>query len=338
MGKILLAVCEMDDEYRGRFVTYLIERRINQFEVHAFSKVSHFREALSAQSFDVVLLGRGFEDAEAIVRKLGIPQLKLCELAVEGDAEDSLCRQVFRYQPMGVLIHEIQAFAGMRDSGKQTSQRHYGRLEVIGVYSPIQHEMQMAFSVVLADRLAESRKVLYINLIENSGFLEMFDLPAGYDMGDIILRLRNKQFLAETFLKCLYELDKVHYIQPFHNLENLKDFSVQDYLELLKYLEESTDFEAVIFDFGEGMGQFSQKLQACQSIYCPVKAGYYYQCRTHEFLTYMQNCCPNIAEEQFHVMNLPFSAKQIRGGDVRKQLLWSEFGDYVRAYLDGGSV
>ena len=45
-------------------------------------------------------------------------------------------------------------------------------MEVIGVYSPICHEMQMPFSMVLAQKLSTEKKVLYVNLMEHSGMLE----------------------------------------------------------------------------------------------------------------------------------------------------------------------
>lgn len=338
MNKISLAVCETDDDYRGRFVTYLIEHKSNQFEVYAFSKANHFMEVLGRQSFDMVLLGSGFEDVKATVHKMQIPLLWLCEMITEGEADNLLYKEVFRYQPMQAILHEIQVFAGIGALGEQMPQGYSGRLEVLGVYSPIQHEMQMPFSIVLADKLAESRKVLYINLIENSGFLELFNLAAGYDMGDIILRLRNKQLSAEVFLKCLSELGRIYYIQPFHNLKNLKEAALQDYVQLLEYVEASTDFDVVIFDFDKGVGQLAEVFDYCQSIYCLVKSGYYYECRTHEFLTYMENCGLHDGEGKLCMLNLPFSAKQLRGGDVKKQLLWSEFGDYVRNYIAGGSA
>lgn len=344
MNKVSVAVCDIDDNYRERFVAYLVERKADKFAVHAFSEMEYFLQSLSDRVFDVVLLGQGFEAAADIVQERKIPLLLLLDTVPELLAEDSgylteeksNCVSLFRYQPMDAILHEVQVLAGA-GLPEEAETKRLTRLEVIGVYSPIQHEMQMPFSMVLAEKLSERRKVLYVNLMCYSGFLEVFDLTGRYDIGDIVLRLRNKRLFAETFLKCLYESNRVHYIPPFRNPEDLRGFTVEDYLALLGFLEESTDFETVIFDFGEGTERFAEVLGTCQSIYCPMKTGYFYECRLNEFLMYLEKSSADAVRESIHIIKLPFSAKQIRGGgDVRKQLLWSEFGDYVRSYLEGG--
>lgn len=343
MNKILLAICDTDDDYRERFAAYLIERWADKFSVYTFSGMEHFLEALKEQRFDAVILGQGSEAAEKALRERKIPTLLLLDTIPERVAEDSAYTTaeeekrviLFRYQPMDAILHEVQALAGNVLFAEPEPKR-LSRLEVIGVYSPILHEMQMPFSLVLAEKLAERRKVLYINLMCHSGFLEILGLPGRYDMGDIILRLRNKRLFSETFLKCLYESNRVNYIAPFHNPEDLRGYTSQDHVALLAFLEEATDFETVIFDFGEGTEQFAEVLGRCRTIYCPMKAGYFYECRLSEFLMYLEKSSASAVRENIHILNLPFSAKQIRGGgDVRKQLLWSEFGDYVRSYLGG---
>lgn len=347
MGKISVAVCDTEDGYRERFVTYLVEHKSGEYAVYAFSAVAHFLDALKKQVFDVVIFGQGFEEAKNQVCVQQIPVVLLKDTVPERLSEDGAyqvegaCKSVsvFRYQPMEVILHEVQVLAGSSKTENEPAIRRLSRLEVIGVYSPIGHEMQMPFAVVLTEMLAEKRKVLYINWMRYSGFMELFGLPGQYDVGDIILRLRNKRLHAETFLKCIYESNRMYYIPPFHNPENLDDVSFGDYLALLGFLEDNTDFEAVVFDFGDGIERFSEVLLTCTSIYCPMKTGFFYECRLNQFLDYLEKCGTKETREQLHMINLPFSAKQIRGGsDVRKQLLWSEFGDYVRSYFMGGGV
>ena len=90
---------------------------------------------------------------------------------------------------------------------------------------------------------------------------------------------------------------------------------MDDYRKLLAHLEENTKFDTVVFDFGAGIPSIAAFLEECSSIYCPVKEGYFYECQKAEF---------------------PFTAKGIRGGgNMLEQLVWSEFGDYIRDYLAG---
>ena len=342
-----MAVCDTDHAYRERFVTYLVERKSKEYVVYAFSAVEHFLEALKKQVFDVVIFGRGFDEAEHQVCMQKIPSVVLKDKVPERLSEsfgyqvDDTCRrvEVFQYQPMETILHEVKVVAGGGKSDCELAESRVSRMEVIGVYSPMKHEMQMPFALVLAEMLAEKRKVLYVNLMRHSGFVELLGVTGQYDVGDIILRLRNKRLHTETFLKCVYESNRIYYIPPFHNPENIDDFTLGDYLALLGFLEDNTDFDAVVFDFGDGIQRFAEVLLSCTCIYCPMKSGFFYECRLNQFLEYLDKSVAQGVREQLHVINLPFSAKQIRGGsDVRKQLLWSEFGDYVRNYFIGDSA
>lgn len=241
---------------------------------------------------------------------------------------------MFRYQPIETILHEVQVLAGVRE---KKSLGVAAGVEIIGVYSPICHEMQMPFSMVLARMLSEKRKVLYVNLMEHSGFLELFGLTGEYDLGDVVLAIRRKRFSEDMFLKGVYETEGVHYIPPFDNPEDLREFSAADYQAFLAFVEEQTDYEVLVLDFGAGMREFASVLETCTSIYCPMKRGYFYECQMRHFLRYLTREQDEGMKERLHVVQLPFSARRIRTGmDVCRQLLWSEFGDYVREYLTGG--
>lgn len=342
-----MAVCDTEEGYRGRFVTYLVEHKTGEITVHAFSTQEQFLAALKRQKFDIAVCGKGFAEVEREVKEQRIPLLllkdqvpeQIAEAAGYPAGEQGPCASVFRYQPMEAILHEVQVLTGawwMR--GMQRAALMAG-MEVIGVYSPIHHEMQMPFAMVFSELLAEKRKVLYVNLMAHSGFLEVFRLAGEYDLGEIILRLRNKRLHPETFLKSVYMADRISYIPPFGNPENLHDFTLEDYLAFLGFLEDRTDFEAVVLDFGEGLAGFGGMLKYCTSIYCPMKKGLFYECQMNHFLEYLDCQSGESLRERLHILNLPFSAKRIRGGeDVRRQLLWSEFGDYVREYFTGGAV
>lgn len=353
MSKFAVAVCDTDDEYRDRFVTYLVEHKSGELAVHAFSTPELFLNAVEGQQFDVAVLGKGFGEAERVVRKLGVPVLLLQENIPVRVAESSgyqaeppgyqaeecgACISTFRYQPMEAIWHDIQVLAGGRKREKVEMGALMEGIEVIGVYSPVRHEMQMPFAMVLTELLSENRKVLYVNLMEHSGFLELFQLAGEYDFGDIILRLRNKRLQPAAFLRSVYGINRMYYIPPFGNPENLHDFTMEDYLAFLGFLEEQSDFDTVVFDFGDGMSRFAGMLEHCTTIYCPVKAGFFFECQMNHFLEYLDIECGAAFRERLHILNLPFSAKRIRGGEVRRQLLWSEFGDYVRGYLTGGGL
>ena len=58
MNKIAVAVCDTDREYRDRFVTYLVERKAEEYAVSAFSMPEKLLEALEEKKPDLAHASR----------------------------------------------------------------------------------------------------------------------------------------------------------------------------------------------------------------------------------------------------------------------------------------
>lgn len=343
MARIRVAICDTDDRYRERLVAYLMEHQAQEMQIQAFSVPELFTEYTKNERPDVALFGTGFEYALQEAVKRGICSLKLCEspleAAEEGEGkstEKDCCVQVFRYQSAERIVHEIKAAGGsFASEAPFAGSRH---IQIIGVCSPIGHEMQTPFSVVYGAQLAKRYKTLYVNLTKRPGIADVLGMKGDYELGDIVLPLKSHRLERKTFLKSVYEIGEMQYIPPFANPENIHDFLPEDYRSLLKFIEEETDFEAVIFDFGEGVSGLGEMLASCTAVCCLMKSGVYYEAQLACFLEYLRR---ETGEEpdRLHILNLPFSAKYIRGDtDVLRQLEWSEFGDYVRNDMTGGGM
>lgn len=345
MAKISVAVCDTDDRYRERLVAYLMEHQAQEMQIQAFSVPEIFMAQIEERPPDVALFGNGFDGVIQPAAKRGVRSLRFCESQEEKAAEDNefqgaeeaYCARLFRYQPAEMIVHEIKAAGGISAAGTGVRGRRY--MQIIGVYSPIGHEMQTPFSVVHSAQLAKNCKTLYVNLTKRPGIAEMLGMKGEYNLEDILLHLKNHRLEQKTLLKSVYEIDGLRYIPPFANPENIHDFLAEDYLALLKFIEEETDFEAVLFDFGDGVARLAEMLMPCTTVYCLVKSGFYYEAQLTYFLEYLKREAGEEETERVRILNLPFSAKYIRGDtDVLRQLEWSEFGDYVRSDMTGGGI
>lgn len=342
MGKLTAAFCDTDEVYRSRFVAYLMEHKAKEVTVCSFSEPELLLAYTEKEDYDIIILGEGCAPVEKELCRAGTPVLKLAEQLPEYEAEDtgvhtqsvSPGTEVFKYQPMENIWHEVQVLtAGNR--GNCVAGTSW-ELEVIGVCSPVRHEMQVAFSLLLARILGEKRKLLYLNFMKFSGLQENFGLGGTCDMGDVILRLRKGTLTRETFLKSVYETEQFFYILPFFNPEQLGEFTEKDFFALLDFVRKETEFETAVIDFGMGVQSLAGVLDSCSSCYCPVKKGYFYEGKTEEFFRYLEKADKQDLRQRLQMVELPFSAKGIRGGGkMLEQLLWSEFGDYVRSFLSG---
>lgn len=79
MNKIAVAVCDTDREYRDRFVTYLVERKAEEYAVSAFSMPEKLLEALEEKKPDLAICGTGFEEMAERLAGYDIPVLVLQE-------------------------------------------------------------------------------------------------------------------------------------------------------------------------------------------------------------------------------------------------------------------
>ena len=335
MHKLDVAFCDTNETYGERFAAYLMEHKAKKFTVHLFPEPELFLQKIKNEKYDLVLLGSGFLELGEQADLLGMNVLILSE-NMPGKQPEKKRTVILKYQPMEMILHEIMVATGGKKTGKEILTDRMAKLEVIGIYSPIGHEMQMPFSMVLTSALAKQGRVLYINLMQNTGFAQLFDSQAEYDIGDLTLRLRKETIESEQFFRSVYEMGDFSYVAPFRNPEQLGEFQMNDYQKLLAYLEKNTKFDTVLFDFGTGIHSIAAFLEECSSIYCPIKEGYFYECQKAEFIHYLEQEKPDGIPERLQFVNLPFTAKGIRGGgNMLDQLIWSEFGDYIRDFLAG---
>lgn len=345
MGKIRLAICDQSTAYRERFAEYLAKHRSKDLEVYAFSKDSVFLDMLETIAFHVVLLGFGFEQFIDFVRKKDIPVIVLMENTISYVTEESQFGQVkndipvkkgqedicytSKYQSMDDMLQKVYMMADRKR--EKSKVKFISGMNIIGVYSPIGHEMQLPYSLLYASELAKDRRVLYLNFMEYTGLEELLCQNYEYNLGNVILALRSNHLGAENFRRCIYEMGELSYVPPFHNPENVHEVRIEDYKKLLEFLEEYFEYDTIVIHFGAGMNKLAQMLMVCQEVHCLIKEGHFFQCQLNQFLKYLAANVPEEEQGKINVIEVPFSARNVyTGANFMEQITWSEFGDFVR--------
>ncbi len=334
MTKIKAAIYDTDNEYRKRFADYLMNYKTEEMEISVFSEEIYFLEALDVETYHLLVLGCGYEEVLSKIKPCRIPILILteyirCDVKEFLDFEDGKISYIHKYQSMDIITKKIQLMTeNVRVEKIPTMSRS---LEVIGIISPIKHEMQMMFSLLYAQNMAREGRILYINLMEFSGFSELFE-EMEHDLSDFMMLIRNHEWKVEELYSCIYEMQDFSYICPFANPENVKEITNEDVKNLLKVLEKYTDYQKVILDIGVGMAEYGEVLLNCNKIYCLGKKGYLFEVQTTQFFTYMEKLADGVLTERIEVIEIPYQPKIVFGGSqLLERLNWSEFGDFVRS-------
>lgn len=334
MAKIKVAIYDDDKVYRERFTDYLMSYKSQEMELSIFTKPEYFLEKIIVDKYQLLVLGCGYEELLARVRLLQIPVLVLSEYSKDYvresvGIEDIQVSYTSKYQSMDVITHQMYLMTEARRIHGDCAWR-MGEQEIIGVFSPVNHEMQMFFSLLYAKNAARHDRVLYLNLLEFSGFSELFGEREA-DMSDVILQFRENKLSPECLFQFIYELEEISYISPFKNPENLKEISGQDIEALLRFINQYTDYRTIVIDFGMAVNDFVQNVAVCTKLYCLSKTGYFFESRMRQFFNYLEKTAKKEVLERIETLVIPYQAKTVcGGGNLLEQLNWSEFGDFVR--------
>ena len=337
MAKIKAAIYDKDKEYRERFVDYLMQYKAEEMELSVFSEETYFLNALHVDNYHLVILGCGYEELLFQIKSIGIPILILTEYMQDYvreslDLEDKQIFYTTKYQSMDVITKRMLLMTeGMRVHKMPVTGSH--KLEIIGVFSPIKHELQMMFSLLYAGNLGKEEKVLYINLMEFSGFSELFG-EQDYDLSDVIMLIRNDGYISKDIHTYIYEMDHFSYICPFTNPENVKEVKESDIKKLLELIAEYTDYRTIILDIGTGITDYGKLLLNCNKIYSLEKRGYLFEIQIIQFYAYLEKLGDSSLLERIESIEIPYQSKIVfGGGNLLERLNWSELGDFVRSKI-----
>ncbi len=360
MRQIVAAVCDCDEAYVKRFAFYIRKHHPEQIVIYTYTKLEAFMEGLLQNRFEIVLLGKGFEAAKEGIRQYRIPVLHLAEEVVVEEAstteyngakgmgycvaEQSNYQQpeeksILKYQSAENIIHEIYRACEPEEEVFQAKHKKRENMEWIGVCSPIQHEMQMPFAVTLASLLSEQKKVLYLNLMECAGFLELFQLEGERNLGDLFVKIRQNRLSAEGFWQMVSQNETLFYIPPVINPEYLHQLRKEEYVKLMDFIEQETDFEAVILDIGSAIEGMFDILSYCNEVYALMKNGPFPECRRAQFEQAVRYSGHDALLEKMQMIYLPYSSAQVVPAmGLLDQFKWSELGDMVRKYRFGAAA
>ncbi len=336
MNQMKIAICDEDEDYGCRLMGYLTEHSSSSTCYYYYSNPEMFWESMKTNTYHGALMTEKFWDEEQM--QLGVTRFLFFS---EGDVPKKweCFPVVFRYQEAEKIRKEILENLDESDEAEDYIQKN--KKEIIGVYSPHQHELQMLFSMTLGELLGEQKKTLYLNFMDCAGMLALQNTNQERDLGDLFCyTYESGAFFSRELEKMVQRKNHLEYIPPVYNPMNLHEAEEKDYLNLLRMLCEYTEYEVILLDLGVLFPGFLSVLKQCSRIYCPVKEGFFYQCRIHQF----ENCIRFFHEEslleRLQYVNVQANLKDIQTEEkLQESLLWGEIGEFIRsAILQNGAV
>ncbi len=334
MHKPRIAICVADPSYCEKLVAFLAGEKQRHSEVYVFSDPDVFWGSAERVDFHAALMEEMFFENDRIYT--GITRFILMNEGMVAEKWRDF-PTIYKYQTVDAILREIYGLIGEY----QTEEGIYpSGKELIGVYSPHGHDLQIAFSLGLAEILAEQKRVLYLNFMDCAGFEGLFDETYPTDLGDLLYFARKG---GERFYQklgtMLYKTEHADYVPPAHNPEILHEATKEDYEHLITLLCEKTDYQMIVMDFGAMIPGFAELMQKCEKFYCPISESEINYNRIRHFEQYLSGGGEQLTDK-IQYLKLQEQSGQT-GGLLRmkQQIFWGEFGETLKRQIfeAGGS-
>ena len=323
-----IVVCDGDREYVQAFTTYLMEH-IPDIAIYSFTSEESFLQC--GQVFTVGILSKDFLSVlEFSGKEIVEEKLYLCDEDIATEYEH--LPMVYKYQSMEIVEEMLRRML-QRDISDWWGKRKDSRTQLIGIYSPISHELSMPFGMSLCQVLRESGRVLFLDIEENSIMSAMTGQENGRSLMDLLYYVVQQG--SFPFGEFVHSFMGVDYISPFANPEELNDVSQEAWDALMQYLL-GAGYDVVVILFGRTVLGFHDMVSMCQELLVLGKPGDYYQKSEKTFLNYAGRAYENVP---IRTVSLPMSAGNLVDGTyAMEELIQGNLGIFVRKLMQDGMI
>jgi len=326
-----IAICDHEIAYIEKFKEFIAGRTAkHDIRLYTFTSVKLLSETLQEKSFDIVFIGKGYNIEFENEKYNNTLFLYLSDsLQIENQMKEFPV--IYKYQSGEDLLRE--AFHRYQESINERIEIKLfrGKKELIGIYSPSHSLSQSPFALTLAHQSSHDKRVLYVNFGECAGFSQWFMKEFTKDLGDLLYMLStNANNFHGKLASVIYTMEQFDYIPPISDPQLLCETGAEEYLLLIRYLMEKTEYETVILDFGIMIPGFFSLLEQCTTVYLtrcrdPLTKG-----PKEHFLEAAKRAGRGELASRMQDIVLPDMSIKSAQEPILQQWIWGSVGEAVR--------
>lgn len=259
----IMAVCDANEEYASRLVSYFNLKEGFPFQVCYFSTVEKMQDFAAKQKIEVVLISEEYF-TEQFSPAIADKQIIL--------SKNHTCLNenhivLWKYQSCENIIKQIMQILS-QDSEIQNYISRKQKLKVIGLYSPVKRSFQTSFAFTMGQLLAKRGKVLYLNLEGFSGLNILLKRNFQKDLSDILYYSQNGQNGLTYFLGSIVEcINGMDLLPPMFCQIDLISITAKEWIQFFYEIENGTEYEYLILDLSDSVQGLFEILRHCCRIY-----------------------------------------------------------------------
>lgn len=142
----------------------------------------------------------------------------------------------------------------------------------IGLYSPIRRCMQTSFALTMSQLLAAKYRTLYLNFEQYAGLTVLLPDSHTRDLADLLYFLNSDAGKFKLRMQTIVRQNgDLHYVPPMKVGQNLLSVTETEWMNLLKRIEESGEYDYVILDLSESVQGLFNILRVCTVVFTLTK-------------------------------------------------------------------
>ncbi len=331
-----LILCDRDEKYAWGLANYISRKKNNPFELFVFTGLENFRNYISKEEADVLLIsdealstvGAGFIEGRGIRETLVLS---------EDGRESEVCGHsaIFKYQSGEKIMKKVLECYADADEEITVSSMRNTKTKLIAVYSPVRRTLKTSFAMTMGQILSEKKSVLYINLEDYAGFNSLLKTSYATDMSDLIYYIsQHKPNFIWKVSSMVQSIGGLDYIPPALSPMDIKSVTEEQWLGFLDELEKCA-YEVIILDLGDSVRGIYKILRRCCRIYTPTRDDGISYAKMEQYEALLKVMKYDDILENSRKLSFSYFKGLERGLD---RLVYSELGQYVRALLKEDGV
>lgn len=327
----ILAICDLEVAYASQFMEHMNRRKNLPFEVQAFTSMDSLRAFLQKTPVEILLVSeRALAGCELEAMQWDVGQVVVLGegMKLAANVEYPI---VSKYQSSDSVIREVMAVYAAQDRKRREAPVMKKDAKVIGIYSPVGRCQKTSLALTLGQILAKDRACLYLNLESYAGFEELFHVKYNRTLSDVIYYLRKENDnMVHRINGIVQTMEHLDYIPPVPFPQDIASVTAKEWIRLLEILRYESAYESILLDIGDHVEPVYSLLEQCDIILVPVKKDVLSMAKMEQFEKILEIWNGQKIQERMRKIKLPYYTLQEGKGSFLKQLLWSEFGDFVR--------
>ena len=322
MKSLDVALCDSCEDYILKFASYLMDK-IN-VGIHIFTTTESFYSDDS--NYDVAIMTEEFKEISEFKPKGVIGHRYF--LTENMDSEEA--NEIYKFQAVSQIIDEIVELRQLKSAGTSIRKSNE-KSKMIGVYSPISHELQLPFSMALGQGNKINGRVLFLDLEEISILPKLVGKTCDRNLMDLLYEIdanTSEKIDLNDYVRSFMGFD---YIEPFINPNEISEIESDTWMRFFDTLRQA-NYDVIVVLFGRTINGFARCIEMLDKLYVLGKPGDYYKKGQEVFCDYIERIDVSIDMEN---VILPMSAGNLSDNSYHiEELLQGNLGVFVKRLIN----